>query len=446
MNMDENKFIDYLNSLPDTTERAEMIDYLKKQMKFKKQTLHFKDKINVVMSFIKFMTTICIHSNVKIYGSFTRNLLEKIFMDTSDIGYGDPLNHDIDMIIYKSKNDFDSDVINFSDFMSLLRIVSNNSLYNFDFYGFKVADVLDTTLKKTDVQQESGLNKTFLVDIPHYIIILVKDDIKIKIDMLCYKNDTGIETWQNEFNINSLSLSDDGIMINKDTEYRDSYKMFETIYSIINKTAICNLPFTTLFTDFEWKIRSEKVKIVNQIIWFFANRTKILSLGYKQIDSDLPFFDYAIEKEETCQLSGNEPPYIKIKLTCSHYISIMGLAGLVNIRGSEWTEAIRCPYCRHDLIFQMIDRTPEKIKIPEQPRKELIEIDKYEVEQQLFSDENMVYISNLLKNQQLPNTNTNTSNSVQDLNVPRPIVAGPRTHTLIGRRRTTDEYRQLTLN
>lgn len=454
----EIKFIEYLTSLPESSEKIEMIKYLKKQMKFKNQTLHFKDKMNIIMSFIKFMKTLCVHTNIKIYGSFTRNIIEKIFMDTSEIGYGDPINHDIDMLIYKSKIDFEADVINFSDFISLLRIVSNNNSYDFNFFGFKIADVTETTLKKTDIQEESGLNKTFLLDIPHYVIILVKDDLKIKIDMLCYKNNISTDTWQNEFNINSLSLSEDGIYINKDITYKDSYTMFETINSIINKTPICNLPFNTLLSDFDWKTRNEKVKIVNQIIWFFTNRIKIFSLGYKEIYSDFPFFDYSIEKEEMCQLSGNEPPYIKIKLTCLHYISLMGLAGLVNIRGSEWTEAIKCPLCRHDLMFAMINKMPEKIKIPEQPRKEIVEIDKYEVEHRLFSDENMLYINNLLKNQHLPATQAVTSTritpelnredtvDVQERQNQQTSPPARRTQTLVGRPRTHEEYRQLTLN
>jgi hypothetical protein len=72
----------------------------------------------------------------------------------------------------------------------------------------------------------------------------------------------------------------------------------------------------------------------------------------------------------------------------------MGLAGLVNIRGSEWTESIKCPFCRHDLLFIFIDKVPEKITIPKQPVKETVEIDKYETEKNLFSNENLKYISN----------------------------------------------------
>ena len=454
--MDESKFITFIETLPKSGETDDMIKYFKQQIKFKTQTLHFKDKFNVIMSFIKFMKTICANTDIQIYGSFTRNIIEKIFMNTSEQGYGDPINHDIDMMIYKTKYDYTNDITNFTDFISLLRIVSNNSSFDFNFYGFKVVDVIETTIKEIDIHDEIGFNKNFLLDIPHYVIILMKDNFKIKIDMLGYKNDGSINMWQNEFNTNSLSFSNDGIFSKiVDPANKDSYGMFETIYSIMNKTAICNMPFESLFNDFGWKTRGEKVKIFNQIIWFFANRMKILSLGYTDITSDNKFFDYEIEKEEECTLSGNAAPYIKLKLACSHYISVMGLAGLVNIRGSEWTESLKCPFCRHDLLFAFVDKVPEKITIPKQPVKETVDIDKYETEKNLFSDENLKYISNLLRNQRLPTEDTQLPDLVRPPTPPAPPFNGnitqligrttrTNTHTLVGRNRTEDEYRGLT--
>ena len=113
-------------------------------------------------------------------------------------------------------------------------------------------------------------------------------------------------------------------------------------------------------------------------------------------------------------------------------------------------------------MFAMIDKSPEKIKIPEQPRKEIVEIDKYETDEQLFSDENMLYINNLIKNRQLPTENNETivritpgtnredniftGNNLLARQLPLTLSPIRRTHTLVGRSRTQDEYRQLTLN
>ena len=116
--------------------------------------------------------------------------------------------------------------------------------------------------------------------------MLKKDNIKIKLDMLVYKSDNvNFATWQNEFNINCLSINNNGIFTNQ-TE-NESYGFFETIQSIINKTAISNLPFNEMFYNFTYKTRKDKIKLLNQIIWFMAYRMKILNLGYTEIFSDI---------------------------------------------------------------------------------------------------------------------------------------------------------------
>jgi len=445
----ESTFIDYLNTLPESADTSSMISsmrkYFENQIKFKKQTLHFKDKFNVIMSFIKFAKTICIKSNIKIYGSFVRTIFEKIFVSTADIGYADPVNHDIDIVFYNNKETFDSDMRNFYDFISLMQIVSNTDRYDFNFYGFKVIDIIEKTIRPNDLKEETGFGKKFIIDIPHYVIILQKDDIKIKIDILCYKiANYDFDTWQNEFNINSLTMTQDGIF-GKDTfdNHSDSYNFYETINSIINKTAISNLPFESLTRHFTYKMRSEKINICNQIIWFFANRMKIMSLGYTNIYSDNNFFDYAVENEEPCSVTGNEAPYIKIKLTCNHYMSIMALAGLVNIRSSEWSESIKCPLCRKDMDFAFIENKPTKIKIPQQPKKELETIDNYEIKDKIFSEENILYISTILKNQSLGIANPPNDTPQPQQNAPQ---IRERVRPLVGRlvgRRTLEEYQML---
>jgi len=454
--MDENSFITFLKSQPETAETKQMIEYFKNQIKFKKQTLHFQDKFRVVMSFIKFMKTMCLHSNPKIYGSFIRNIFEKLFIHTADIGYGDPVNHDIDIMVYSYKDNYDEEIQSFNDFISLMRIISNNSTFDFDFYGFKVVDVIENTIKAEDITDANGFIKKFMINIPHYTIILDKDNIKLKIDLIAYKShDYEFDSWQNEFNINSLSLSEEGILIKKNSNMNvndSSYNLFEIINSIINRNAICNLPFMDIVNDFMYKTRSQKVSILNQIIWFIMNRFKILTLGYNEIYSDVGFFDYKIEKEEICFLSGNEPPYIALKLECEHYISLMALAGIINIRSSEYTEALKCPICRNDINIVLSTKKPEKIKIPLQPTRELIRIDKYETDGKLFSEENMEYINHLIRNQSLPVVKQETQTDARlrrDLTdfisqnlLPPAEQPAPRrgiVHTLVTRR-TREEY------
>jgi hypothetical protein len=356
------------------------------------------------MSFIKFLKNICKQSNIKIYGSFVRSIFEKIFVSTADVGYADPINHDIDIVIFENKHAFTAEKDKFFEFISLMQIVSNTEKYDFNFYGFKVIDVVEKTINPNNLRPDSGIAKKFLIDIPHYVIMLQKDNFKIKIDMLGYKTEnTEFNTWQNEFNINSLAMTENGIFSKDfyDLNVSESYNLYETINSIITKTAICNLPFNHLLNGFTHKYRNEKSNIVNQIVWFFSHRMKIITLGYSNITSDINFFDYVIERNEPCLLSGNEPPYIKIKLACDHYMSIMALAGLVNIRSSEWTDAIKCPFCRSDLNFALIDVPSNKIIIPKTPEKEMESIDDYEVADDLFSDENIEYITTIINKQSL---------------------------------------------
>jgi hypothetical protein len=210
----ESAHIDYLNTLNQTPEVKNIIEYFKNQIKFKNQTLHFKDKFNVLMSFIKFGRSMCIYSNINIYGSFVRNIIEKIFISSPECGYGDPINHDIDLIFYKNKYDYELDKKSFDDFISLLRIVANNSSYDFNFYDFKVIDIVEKTIEK--IEATDGIQKEFLLNIPHFVIMLKKDNIKIKIDLIVYKNDdVNFTTWQNEFNINCLSINNNGIITNQ---------------------------------------------------------------------------------------------------------------------------------------------------------------------------------------------------------------------------------------
>lgn len=430
----ESSHIDYLATLPQTPEVQNIIGYLKNQIKFKNQTLHFKDKFNVLMSFIKFAKSMCKYSNINIYGSFVRNIIEKIFISTSECGYGDPINHDIDLIFYKNKYEYELDKKPFDDFISLLRIVANNSSYDFSFYDFKIVDVIEKTINK--IEATAGIQKEFLLNIPHFVIMLKKDNIKIKIDLIVYKNDDiNFTTWQNEFNINCLSINNNGIFTNQFEN--DSYGFYDTIHSIINKSAISNLPFNDMFYNFTNKTRKDKIKLLNQLIWFITFRMKILNLGYTEVFSDIKFIDYKIEKEEICELSGNDPPYIAIKLTCGHYISIMGLAGLTNIQTSEWSESIKCPMCRKDLDIAFNDRIPPKIKIPSQPEKELEVLDNYEINEKIISDDNIEYINHILKNQSLNNLpQQNTYNWTIPLPQAEPVR---RTLPLVGRR-TQEDY------
>ena len=57
---------------------------------------------------------------------------------------------------------------------------------------------------------------------------------------------------------------------------------------------------------------------------------------------------WSIEQKEDCPITGCKPPYPQFELQCGHTISLMSYKGLI-FNHLQDTEAIRCPFCRHDL-------------------------------------------------------------------------------------------------
>ncbi len=408
----ETDFINYLKGQDPSDENTHMIKYFENQLKFKQQTEQYKDKIKVSISLIKFIETMCpTNTNVTIFGSFTRNLLEKIFMHSAEKGFGNPINHDIDITIFDNSNNYQIQKDNFIDMISLFKILANNDKFDFNFYGYKIIDISDKTIRDNDVSQFSGFGKKFMINLPHFVLVLKKADIIIKYDLLAYKVNHD-NNWQNEYNTNSLSITNNGISINNPNKEK-SYNFFNILHSVLEREVVCNIPFEKVLHNFGSKFRSEKIQILNQIIWFMTNRTKVLSLGYNKISSDLKFFDYIIEKQEVCDLTGNNAPYIKIKLECSHYISLMGLIGITNIRMSDWTESIKCPYCRATLDIKLIDIKPSEIQVPSEPEKDLVTLDDYEIDMIINSNDNQNYISHILNKNQVP-SNITINSTIQE--------------------------------
>ncbi len=80
----------------------------------------------------------------------------------------------------------------------------------------------------------------------------------------------------------------------------------------------------------------------------------------------------------------------------------MGLIGITNIRMSDWTESIKCPYCRANLEIKLIDIKPSEIIIPSEPEKDLVTLDDYEIDMIINSNDNQNYISHILNKNQVP--------------------------------------------
>lgn len=80
---------------------------LQTQLKFENASSHLADKMECLISLIKFLEMNLKNANCKIYGSFVRQMFEKMFLSTYDeSGYGDSQNHDVDCTVFDSEEDY----------------------------------------------------------------------------------------------------------------------------------------------------------------------------------------------------------------------------------------------------------------------------------------------------------------------------------------------------
>lgn len=197
--------------------------------------------------------------------------------------------------------------------------------------------------------------------VPHFNIVLknpINDDYII-IDLLAYPIVDEEYNIIDDINVNTLCMTRDGIKSRSD--------FFESIKSISDRTGIIKINMEQMKDDLETKTLSfnDKSKIYNRIVNFMGFRTKILSVGYEQIQSDEKMVDIFIETTDPCSITSAKAPYTCINMECGHPLSVMAFSGLVNIKSSEYTEQILCPTCRAKLLPKMINKKPTSIEFPD---------------------------------------------------------------------------------
>jgi hypothetical protein len=382
-----------LQQIQDTPENKVTVDNIKKQLDtletklkqvddFEFNTIYTKEKTLLVIGLYNFIKDIC-KVPPKIYGSFLRQILEKVFVSIYDnSGYANSQNHDIDISVFKDKIDFSYSTNN-DRFNKLCRFFQRLKHSELTFNGFYIKDFNNSTLEIKNNQvncncgsiycrfrhqtrtliNNSSLKKLF--NIPHYHIIFTKKicnkDINIMIDLFSYS----VTTEDTEYNIdadidvNKLEISTEGIV----TRYNE---FTDVLYNIINKTGTCNINFNHMID----KLRNyplvfeNKKEIYNCIIIFLMMRLKFLNKGYTKLTSHFKICKYEIENKEPCEITGLEPPYINIILECGHKMSIMAFTGATNVKPSDSSEGINCPFCRHKLLPMLEDIKPSRISYP----------------------------------------------------------------------------------
>ncbi len=397
-----------LENAPSDEYRQELMKLLKPS-----KTEYLKTKFQTLMSFVNFIESHHAKSvetwewdestsmECKIYGSFVRQYFEMIYSTPLDKAYGNIYEHDVDIRLFDRPRG-DKDKQFFTKMIDLFKLIVMSKNEEFTFNGYKLLHVEDKTI--TNVQRHDPEGKKLLSDIPHYLVVLEKDDDQIHIDLLAHSpiEQSTFALWNNDFDVNGLYMSKRGILTHKKANF------FDIQNSIMNRNAEVLYPIEKFIDTLKNRTqrrslnRGEKMEIYNQLIHFIAFRTKIEEVGYTQVSSQ-KMLSLSVEETDNCEITDFEAPYIKVGLECSHSLSIMALANLVNVRSSNDTEAIVCPYCRADLIPKLVDSQPfEKVKIPEVPRLESMNKERVKKlntpkDRMMMSQENMSCITGLVQ-------------------------------------------------
>jgi hypothetical protein len=306
-------------------------------------------------------------------------------------GYGNPIGRDIDIYLYKYQKDnlsteLREKVREMNNFIRFHKL-SPHTFPAIKFGEYELMEITDSTL--TEILESDMIGKKKLLNIPHYLFILKDvDNIQITIDVLGWKPESDIY-WPNyDFDVNKIYMTEHGFEC-------DDFD--NTLNHIINKEADCVINLKLLHNTLsDIAPKSEKISKLNQLIFFLTNRMKLIGTGYKICGKDVP--NIFIEEKECCIISGLNAPYLSLNLMCNHQISIMTFIGIVN-EINDYTEAIRCPYCRDSILikFNDIEFTNIISWTPIEPPVESVHTTVQKSDEiQLFSSESKEYIQNIL--------------------------------------------------
>jgi len=359
----------------------------------------FVNKIKCILSLRKTFQEL-LNTPGYVGGSLIRQLFElpvalSELFDTP--GYGNPIGRDIDIYLslYEDtdlKIKFQEKIKEINNYIQFHKI-SPQTFPPIKFGEYELIQITDSTL--IEMAENEMFGKKKLLNIPHYLFILKdSNNIQITIDVLGWKPESD-NYWPNyDFDVNKLYLLKDGI-------HGDDFD--NILNHIINKEARCEINLKLLhntLTDVAPK--SEKIPKLNQLIFFLTNRMKLIGNGYKICGLDVP--DIFIEKKDHCPISNISPPYLSLNLICNHQMSIMTFIGIIN-EINNYTEAIRCPYCRNSILmkFNEVESTNIISWVPFVPHYEPVQlIIQKSDEIQMFSSESQEYIRNILFKREEP--------------------------------------------
>jgi hypothetical protein len=172
---------------------------------------------------------------------------------------------------------------------------------------------------------------------------IFQPDFIIKVIIYCWKDNS------NYFTIDNFGLGYTGLVqLNNIKIYLLKYlenMINSQTYFIQTPNTLQNYAFPSISISLE-----QKQQYLNIMYNMFKNHTLNMIIDGYQICGIKPSIFF--ETENDCVITGCNKPYPCFILDCGHKLSFMAYKGIINNSDSEYTQSIKCPLCRKNLIIK----------------------------------------------------------------------------------------------
>lgn len=313
--------------------------------------IDFVDKMRICRDISKFLI---FQTNNQFTGGISGSLIRQLFelpYLLSDLyqemtyksGFGNPINHDVDIIVFDA---IDNPITAAKRVTNIMEQI-NKHIDKITFGNYIVKEIVDVTIY--EILPSDAQGRKNLLNIPHYQMKLVKKPV----DSLFEENHTNItidlstdvhtpcsiivdiigwrptqesyvykstaefidESWPgHDFSVNTMTLTPQGIKL------PPRQSLFDILHDIEKHQAKCLIPLSDIHKKMVIEKNPEKkMSYLQQLIFFLGTRTKILQYGYQKIIGDVPLMNINKDTKE-----------FYVMLDCGHEISYTSLTNDVS--------------------------------------------------------------------------------------------------------------------
>jgi len=315
-----------------------------------------RNRMKFIIVWMRFMQSFNDESHLS--GSFFRKVFEFVFL-TQDIQHNEWIanleNSDLNFLFSnytRPDHNITEKFFNFDYYLKdlLMKEESSRPL----FAGYKLIKVEKIKILPVDMSN---------CQIPSIRITFKKNTEILRITINERRPGNG-----QDFTVNLIHLSNKNLFIPSEAAAVDN-NILKILENICNKEVRCVLrpdKFQELAfrSDGPYVLdRSQKVKYLNELYWLISHRLiKIMENNYVLVGKQPIMY---VEPKEDCSITGCKAPYPCVTLNCNHNISIMAYKGLISVQPHESTEAIKCPFCRENLLikFKHVKETFDHVEV-----------------------------------------------------------------------------------